>query len=160
VVGKLGGITIVSLAAVRLGLGSLPRGVGTRQLMGGAALAGIGFTVSLFVADLAFEDPELREDAKVGVLFASALAAALGWALFRWAARAGDGNEPEQPEQLDPAVDPERDHSARSGRRAADPRGVRRLRVPVLRGGHRHGGRAARALRGRAALRLPPPPPA
>jgi len=110
VLGKLVGITLVSLAGVRLGLGTLPRGVGTRQLMGGAALAGIGFTVSLFVTDLAFEDPALREEAKVGVLLASALAALVGWALFRLAARAGDGNEPDRPEQLDPPVDEARDH--------------------------------------------------
>ncbi|MDQ3632845.1 MAG: Na+/H+ antiporter NhaA [Actinomycetota bacterium] len=110
VLGKLVGITAVSLAGVRLGLGALPRGVGARQLMGGAALAGIGFTVSLFVTDLAFEDPALREEAKVGVLFASALAAAVGWALFRMAARAGDGNEPDRPLELEPSVDLTRDH--------------------------------------------------
>lgn len=110
VVGKLVGITAITLLGVRLGLGQLPRGVGTRQLMGGAALAGIGFTVSLFVTDLAFEDPELREQAKVGVLAASALAAAVGWGLFRLAARVGDGNEPARAFELDPPVDPARDH--------------------------------------------------
>ena len=110
VAGKLIGITAASLLAVRLGLGSLPRGVGTRQLTGGAALAGIGFTVSLFVVDLAFDDPQLQAEAKVGVLVASALAAALGWALFRVAARAGDGNEPTRSLALDPPVDPRRDH--------------------------------------------------
>ncbi len=110
VLGKLFGITVITLLGVRLGLGTLPRGVGTRQLMGGAALAGIGFTVSLFVTDLAFEDPQLQEEAKVGVLVASALAAAVGWALFRWASRAGDGNEPSRPTALEPPVDPARDH--------------------------------------------------
>jgi len=110
VLGKFVGITAISLLGVRLGLGTLPRGVGTRQLMGGAALAGIGFTVSLFVADLAFQDPALREEAKVGVLLASALAAAVGWGLFRLAARAGDGNEPPRALELDPPVDEARDH--------------------------------------------------
>ncbi len=110
VLGKLGGITLASLLGVRLGLGSLPSGVSTRHLMGGAALAGIGFTVSLFVTDLAFEDPVLQEEAKVGVLVGSALAAGLGWALFRWARSAGGEPLPGGPALLDPPVDPARDH--------------------------------------------------
>ena len=66
-----GGISLSSLLAVRLGLGSLPRGVSVRHLLGAASLAGIGFTVSLFIADLAFADPALRDEAKIGVLAAS-----------------------------------------------------------------------------------------
>ena len=110
VVGKLVGITLASLLGVRAGLGTLPRGVGNRQLMGGAALAGIGFTVSLFVTDLAFDDPALQEEAKVGVLAASALAAALGYGFFRWAAHARDGTQPARASLLAPAVDEARDH--------------------------------------------------
>jgi Na+/H+ antiporter NhaA len=87
VVGKLAGITVCSLAAVRLGVGPLPRGVGPGQLAGGAAIAGIGFTVSLFVAELAFTDEALREEAKVGVLVASLIAAVLGATLLRLARR-------------------------------------------------------------------------
>ena len=108
VVGKLVGITLASLIGVRSGLGTLPRGVNTRHLMGGAALAGIGFTVSLFVADLAFDDPAVQEEAKVGVLAASALAAAVGYAFFRWAGRAEAATP--SATTLTPPVDEARDH--------------------------------------------------
>jgi Na+/H+ antiporter NhaA len=110
VVGKLVGISAASLFAVRLGLGNLPRGVGTGQLVGGAALAGIGFTVALFITDLAFEDGATQDEAKVGVLVASALAAVIGAVLFRAAGRRGDGTTPARPFTLDPPVDPVRDH--------------------------------------------------
>ena len=108
VIGKLVGITLASLLGVRSGLGTLPRGVNTRHLMGGAALAGIGFTVSLFVTDLAFDDPAIQEEAKVGVLAASALAAAIGYAFFRWAGRAEEATPAVT--VLTPPVDEARDH--------------------------------------------------
>jgi Na+/H+ antiporter NhaA len=108
VAGKAAGISLSSLLAVRLGVGALPRGVEPRHLLGAAALAGIGFTVSLFIADLAFGDEALRDEAKIGVLVASALAAALGWIGFRVAAR---GYEPaSMPTRLDPPVDRAHDH--------------------------------------------------
>jgi NhaA family Na+:H+ antiporter len=81
VVGKPLGISAAAFLATRLRLGRLPAGTGWSQLVGVAALAGIGFTVSLFVTDLAFDDPGLQADAKVGILVASALAALLGSAL-------------------------------------------------------------------------------
>ena len=56
VVGKLAGIGVTSLGSVRLGLGSFPQGVGSGQVLGGAALSGIGFTVALLIADLAFDE--------------------------------------------------------------------------------------------------------
>jgi Na+/H+ antiporter NhaA len=105
VVGKTLGISVASLATVRARLGELPRGVGRTQLMGASALAGIGFTVSLFVTDLAFDDRGLQDEAKVGVLAASLIAALLGWALFRLAMSRGDGTEPALPTRLDPPVD-------------------------------------------------------
>ena len=83
--GKLVGISGSAWLAVRLGLGQLPRGVGWTQLVGVAAVAGIGFTVSLFVAGLAFEAPVLQEAAKLGVLAGSLVASALGASLL-WAA--------------------------------------------------------------------------
>jgi Na+:H+ antiporter, NhaA family len=110
VAGKLLGITLASFGAVRLGLGRLPDGVGRLQLSGGAALAGVGFTVALFITDLAFDDPALQEEAKVGVLVASAVAAALAAVLFRIAGRHGDGVQPGRPLVLDRPVDPDLDH--------------------------------------------------
>jgi Na+/H+ antiporter NhaA len=82
VVGNLVGIVGASLLAVRIGLGTLPRLATGQQLAGAAALAGIGFTVALFVTDLAFTDRAAQDEAKVGILAASAAAAALGWLLF------------------------------------------------------------------------------
>ncbi len=79
VVGKVVGITVFTWLAVRLGLGQLPDNMSWTHLVGVAAVAGIGFTVSLFIADLAFGDaPVLESAAKLGVLAASLLAAALG----------------------------------------------------------------------------------
>ena len=77
--GKLAGIAGASLLASRLGIGSLPEGLGMRDVIGVGAVAGIGFTVSLFVAELAFTQPLLREEAKVGILAGSLGAAMLGW---------------------------------------------------------------------------------
>lgn len=78
VLGKAVGISVASLGAVRARVGPLPTGVDRGHVLGAATLAGIGFTVSLFVAELAFTDQALRDQAKIGVLAASVLAAALG----------------------------------------------------------------------------------
>ncbi len=83
VVGKLVGITAFSWAAIRLRVGELPEGIGGRQLAGAAAVAGIGFTVSLFIAGLAFESPHLQDAAKAGILVASAVASLAGFLILR-----------------------------------------------------------------------------
>jgi len=85
VVGKFAGISLFSWAAVRLGVARLPAGVGWRHVLGAAWLAGIGFTMSLFIAQLAFGAPELVEEAKLGILVGSALSAAIGLAWLYWA---------------------------------------------------------------------------
>ncbi len=85
VVGKLVGVVGGSWVALRTRLGTLPGNLVWGQLTGGAAVAGIGFTVSLFIAELAFADEALHTDAKVGILFGSLLAAGLGWLVFRLA---------------------------------------------------------------------------
>jgi NhaA family Na+:H+ antiporter len=83
VVGKLVGVAGASWLAVRLGIGRLPAGVTPRQVLGVAAVAGIGFTVSLFVAGLAFPAaPDLEAAAKLGILGASVVAALLGSAVL------------------------------------------------------------------------------
>jgi Na+:H+ antiporter, NhaA family len=82
VVGKFVGIFGASALAVRARIGALPQGVGLRHLAGVAVLGGVGFTVSLFITDLAFRG-EVIDDAKIGVLAASACAAILGMIVLR-----------------------------------------------------------------------------
>lgn len=77
VLGKFAGIFGATWLGVRGRVGRLPEGVRTRDIAGIAAVGGIGFTVSLFVSDLTFHGIELDE-AKMGVLGASVIAAALG----------------------------------------------------------------------------------
>ncbi|MGD9573203.1 MAG: Na+/H+ antiporter NhaA [Thermoleophilia bacterium] len=111
VVGKLIGVGAVTLLAVRLGIGTLPRGLARGDLVAGAALTGIGFTVSLFIVDLGIDSPQLQDEAKIGVLAGSTLAALLGWGLFVVsAARQRAHGIVAGPRILDPPVDPERDH--------------------------------------------------
>ncbi len=82
VLGKLLGITGATLAALRLGIGKLPDGMARGQVLGVAALGGIGFTVSLFIAELAFADGALTDAAKVGIFAGSLLSGLLGTALL------------------------------------------------------------------------------
>ena len=87
VVGKFVGVTLFSWGAVRLGFGRLPEGVRWGHIMGVGAVAGIGFTVSLFITGLAFDDVALQDDAKTGVLAASIIAALAGAAILAAAGR-------------------------------------------------------------------------
>jgi NhaA family Na+:H+ antiporter len=82
VVGKFLGIAGATLAALRLRLGALPSGVDRRGLLGAAALGGIGFTVSLFITPLAYDDPLLVGAAKLGILGGSVVSAAIGVTIF------------------------------------------------------------------------------
>ncbi|HEX6058870.1 MAG TPA: Na+/H+ antiporter NhaA [Gemmatimonadaceae bacterium] len=88
VVGKPLGVTLAAWAIVRLGLARLPAGVSWRAIHGAAWLAGIGFTMSIFIAGLAFPgSPELLTAAKLGILGASAIAGIGGWLLLRGVGR-------------------------------------------------------------------------
>jgi NhaA family Na+:H+ antiporter len=80
--GKLLGVTGASLFSTRIGVGSMPRDVTARHVVGVGAIAGIGFTVSLFIAALAFDDTRLIDEAKIGILLASAAAALVGAIVF------------------------------------------------------------------------------
>ena len=82
VAGKLVGVSAFAALAVRLRLARLPQDVGWRHVVGMAALAGIGFTVSIFVTGLAYDDQGLQDEAKLGVLVASAVAATIGAVLL------------------------------------------------------------------------------
>ena len=85
VVGKPIGITLASWLAVRSGIAAMPSGINWRVLGGTAVLGGIGFTMSLFVAGLAFggSDAELTS-AKLGTLAASVIAGVIGWSVLRF----------------------------------------------------------------------------
>jgi Na+/H+ antiporter NhaA len=116
VVGKPVGVVGGSWLVTKLSRGRLRPPVGWAALVGGGAIAGIGFTVSLLIADLAFRADELAE-AKAGILSAALGASLLSWATFRATAllpwqrriRAVLGSS-EPIVDLAVPVDPERDH--------------------------------------------------
>ncbi len=82
-VGKPLGISLASLLAVRAKMASLPEGVTWPALHGAAWLGGVGFTMSLFIAALAFADAALVDAAKIGILMASAIAGVFGAIVIR-----------------------------------------------------------------------------
>jgi len=82
ILGKLIGISLFTHLIVKLKISALPDGVDFKQIYGAALLAGIGFTMSIFISDLAFSDEESILIAKVGVFAASILAAILGMTLL------------------------------------------------------------------------------
>ena len=84
VVGKQAGILAAAWLVVRAGWADLPAGVAWRHIWGAGCVAGVGFTMSLFIGELAFADtPALLDVAKVAILAASVLAASIGWAVLR-----------------------------------------------------------------------------
>jgi NhaA family Na+:H+ antiporter len=85
--GKQIGITLVTWLLIRAGYSSLPTGVTWRHIYGASCLAGIGFTMSLFIADLAFIDEESLALAKIGILGASIIAGVTGFLLLRLATK-------------------------------------------------------------------------
>jgi len=82
-IGKQAGITGFAWLAIRLGLGELPEGARWRQIWGGALLAGIGFTMSIFIASLAFTDYEVLDNAKIGIIIGSLISAIVGILVLR-----------------------------------------------------------------------------
>jgi Na+:H+ antiporter, NhaA family len=82
VLGKFVGVALFSWLAVRLGLGRLPDGARWGHVLGVGALAGIGFTVSLFITGLAFDASTLQDEAKIGILIASVVASVVGATTF------------------------------------------------------------------------------
>lgn len=88
VVGKVAGITGAVWLAVRTGLAALPEGTRWLHMVGVAAVAGIGFTVSIFVTGLAFDSADQQDAAKIAILAASAVASVAGVAVLRAASRA------------------------------------------------------------------------
>lgn len=82
-IGKQFGIFAFSYIAVKLKMASLPEGVNWKKLYGAGILAGIGFTMSLFIANLAFNSEELLNIAKVGILAGSLLSGIIGFLILK-----------------------------------------------------------------------------
>ncbi|WP_420141462.1 Na+/H+ antiporter NhaA [Sphingomonas sp.] len=89
-IGKQAGIFGGIRLAVALGIGERPDGAGWGQVYGVALLSGIGFTMSLFIGALAFNDPALLVEVKIGVLGGSLLSAVAGYCVLRACGRDGD----------------------------------------------------------------------
>jgi NhaA family Na+:H+ antiporter len=98
VLGKPLGISLLAWVAIRTGIAELPADLHFKQLAGASFLAGIGFTLSLFIANAAFNDPEILAAAKLSILAASILAGALGWAALTALSPTATGST-----QLEPA---------------------------------------------------------
>lgn len=92
VLGKQLGITLFTWIAVRTGMAVLPDGVNWLQIHGVSCLAGIGFTMSIFVASLAFSQAELLYAAKAGILLGSLVSALLGIGLLKIASSPSRNN--------------------------------------------------------------------
>ncbi|MDT0632500.1 Na+/H+ antiporter NhaA [Rubrivirga sp. S365] len=97
VVGKPIGVMGMAFVAVKTGLAALPTGVTWRHVLGVSFLTGIGFTMSIFIANLAFGPGPLLDSAKTGILAASVISGALGAVVLSRAAAAPPTVEEERP---------------------------------------------------------------
>ncbi len=86
-VGNPLGVLAMTWLSVRVGLGQLPSAVTWRHVLGTGFLAGIGFTVAIFVAGIAFTDPALVNQAKMGIFGASIIAGLIGYLILRTSAQ-------------------------------------------------------------------------
>ena len=101
IVGKIVGVTVFTLLAVKMGLCALPSGTTKRHIVGIASIAGIGFTVSMFIGGLAFDNAMLQDEAKIGILFASVVAAIIGtFILYKSSEREESSMEEEKQEMI------------------------------------------------------------
>lgn len=83
VLGKPLGITLISFLMVKIGLAELPDGLTWKHIIGIGLIAGIGFTMSIFISMLAFKDPDSQTVAKLSVLIASTIAGIIGFLYLR-----------------------------------------------------------------------------
>ncbi|UKJ64214.1 Na+/H+ antiporter NhaA [Cellulosimicrobium cellulans] len=105
VLGKIVGVLGVTALVTRFTPLRLAAGIGVRDLLPVGFLAGIGFTVSLLIAELSFPDAEHTDGAKIAVLAASAIAAVLAAAALRWDARRARTNDMNQDDVPDDVTD-------------------------------------------------------
>ncbi|MFN8922659.1 MAG: Na+/H+ antiporter NhaA, partial [Sphingobacteriia bacterium] len=108
IVGKQAGVTFFSWLSIRTGMASLPRGTSMPQIYAVSWLCGIGFTMSLFVSELAFTDPAFKETAKIGILLGSIISGLVGFYLLKWILPANAAEEVEAVHQMAPDVDLQR----------------------------------------------------
>jgi NhaA family Na+:H+ antiporter len=95
VLGKPIGVSIVAFVAVSAGLCRLPAEVSWRHIVGAGMLGGIGFTMSIFITNLAFAaEPAIANGSKLAILVASLLSGVLGFVWLRYAGDAADGHAP------------------------------------------------------------------
>lgn len=104
--GKTVGVLGATALAVRLGIGRLPAGTTWRHALGLATVAGVGFTVALFVTSLAFDSAPVADAAKIGILVGSLLSGLVGYLLLRIApvVAAGPSPDPAANGRCSPAV--------------------------------------------------------
>src|SRR5690606_13972554 len=94
--GKGIGIALMSFLSVKLKLATLPNGIKFRQIIGVAILAGVGFTMSIFVANLAFTGNSVFIDSsKVGILIGSVVSGIVGYIILRWNGKEASANNAE-----------------------------------------------------------------
>ncbi|MEQ1689050.1 MAG: Na+/H+ antiporter NhaA, partial [Sphingopyxis sp.] len=103
--GKQLGIFTAVWLAVKTGFAAKPRGSTWLQIYGIALLCGIGFTMSLFIGGLAFTLPVLVDEAKIGTLMGSLIAAIIGYALLRAAPLHRDHGREEAEQEAEIAAD-------------------------------------------------------
>jgi Na+/H+ antiporter NhaA len=108
VVGKLLGVFGASAIMRRLRIGEFGPGLSLDRIVGGGALCGIGFTIALFIVELAIDDPAAQNEARVGVLTASVVAFLVATLIFRLSDRVRPAQESGR--TLQRPVDPTRDH--------------------------------------------------
>lgn len=87
VIGKVTGISLFSFLSAKLRLSKLPKGQSWKQIVGLGFVSGVGFTMSLFITNLAFTDQEQINMSKVSILIASSIAAALGILMLKWSGK-------------------------------------------------------------------------
>jgi NhaA family Na+:H+ antiporter len=87
IIGKPLGIVLFSFVAVSAGICALPRGMQWKQVLGIGFLAGIGFTMSIFITLLAFDQAELITESKISILLASLVSGAIGFVWLAWSLR-------------------------------------------------------------------------
>ena len=93
VFGKAIGIFLLSFLSIKLRISQLPKNVTFKMLAGISILGGLGFTMSLFINNLAFTDQALIDSAKMGILIGSVVAGTLGYVVLKAALKGAEKNE-------------------------------------------------------------------